>query len=391
MGNNVVAFPGSGRGNARGVVPSRLRDARLAGRLNQSELAEAIGISRQAISAFEQGEKSPEPETLSRIASTLNQSVAFFATEDREVFGESSTRFFRKFGPDTKRRNLMCDVFGKWFVQTTRYFFDFVNFPQVALPSAASPTLATGRYSDEEIETAAELCRIEWGLGTGPLSNVVGLLESKGVAVCRYEFAEEQIEAFSFWNGPRPFIFLSSDKNSAARARFDAAHELGHLILHRWIGSEEIEDPKVLKEIEREANRFAGAFLLPRRSFPNEVYTTRLDAFVTLKRRWKVAIQAMVYRCKDLAIFDEDQITNLYKQISYRKWRTKEPLDDELPLEQPKLLTRAADLVVKSGKKMADQIVAEIQISADFLAAICGVSGQFFDALKPVEFTPSLK
>lgn len=238
---------------------------------------------------------------------------------------------------------------------------------------------------------AAELCRIEWGLGTGPLSNVVGLLESKGVAVCRYEFAEEQIEAFSFWNGPRPFIFLSSDKNSAARARFDAAHELGHLILHRWIGSEEIEDPKVLKEVEREANRFAGAFLLPRRSFPNEVYTTRLDAFVTLKRRWKVAIQAMVYRCKDLAIFDEDQITNLYKQISYRKWRTKEPLDDELPLEQPRLLTRAADLVVKSGKKMADQIVAEIQISSDFLAAICGVSGRFFDTLKPVEFTPSLK
>ena len=105
---------------------------------------------------------------------------------------------------------------------------------------------------------AAELCRIEWGLGTGPLSNVVGLLESKGVAVCRYEFAEEQIEAFSFWNGPRPFIFLSSDKNSAARARFDAAHELGHLILHRWIGSEEIEDPKVLKEVEREANRFVA-------------------------------------------------------------------------------------------------------------------------------------
>jgi len=175
------------------------------------------------------------------------------------------------------------------------------------------------------------------------------------------------------------------------RARYDAAHELGHLVLHRWVGPDEIEDPKNLKEIEREANRFAGALLLPRRSFPNEVYTTRLDAFVTLKRRWKVAIQAMVYRCKDLAIFDEDQITNLYKQISYRKWRTREPLDDELPLEQPKLLTRAANLLVKNGKKMADQIVAEIQVSADFLAAICGVSAQFFEIPKPVEFTPSLK
>jgi Zn-dependent peptidase ImmA (M78 family) len=87
-----------------------------------------------------------------------------------------------------------------------------------------------------------------------------------------------------------------------------------------------------LKQIEREANRFAGAFfLLPQTSFTNEVHTTRLDAFIELKRRWKVAIQAMVYRCKNLEIFDEYQITNLYIQISRRKWKTKEPLDDVLP------------------------------------------------------------
>jgi len=390
MGNNVVAFHGGGRGTARRVVPSRLRDARLANRLNQSELATAIGVSRQAISAFEQGEKAPDPETLARIASTLKQSVSFFAAEDCAVFGESSTRFFRAFGPDTKRRNLMCDVLGKWFVQVTRYFYDFVNFPKVDLPSM-SPQRPSGRYSDEEIETAAEQCRKQWGLGLGPLSNVVGLLESKGVAVCRFEFEEEKIEAFSFWNGPRPFIFLSSDKGSSARARFDAAHELGHLILHRWIGADDLEDPKILKAVEREANRFAGALLLPQQSFPNEVYTTRLDAFVGLKRRWKVAIQAMIYRCKDLGIFDEDQITNLYKQISFRKWRTKEPLDDEIPLEQPTLLRRAAELVVNAGKKLSDQIVTEIQVSADFLAAICGVKVTFFEAPATVEFTPSLK
>jgi Zn-dependent peptidase ImmA (M78 family) len=284
----------------------------------------------------------------------------------------------------------MCDVFGKWFVQTARYFYDFVNFPEVNL-SSASPTHSTGRYTDEEIEIAAEQCRRQWGLGLGPLSNIVGLLESKGIIVCRYGLTEEKIEAFSFWNGPRPFIFLSSDKASAARARFDAAHELGHLILHRWIGPDDLEDPKTLRLIEREANRFAGAFLLPRQSFPNEVYTTRLDAFVALKSRWKVAIQAMVYRCKDLGIFDEDQVTNLYKQISHRKWRTKEPLDDQIPLEQPKLLTRAADLVVSAGKKMADQIVNEIQVNADFLAAICGVSTQFFEPPISIEFNPSLK
>jgi Zn-dependent peptidase ImmA (M78 family)/transcriptional regulator with XRE-family HTH domain len=389
--NNVVSFPAARGGSAaRRLVPSRLKDARLAKRLNQSELAVAVDVSRQAISAFEQGEKSPESDTMARIAVVLDQALSFFVTDDPPTFGDSSTRFLRAFGPDTKRRNLMCEVLGKWFVQTSRYFSDLVNFPAVDLPSA-SPKNVSGRYNNDEIEAAAEECRGHWGLGLGPISNVVGLFENKGITICRYEVAEDDIEAFSFWNGPRPFIFLSSRKDSAVRARFDAAHELGHLILHRWVGPEELEDPKTLRLIEAEANRFAGAFLLPRKSFPNEVYTTRLDAFVPLKRRWKVAIQAMIYRCKDLWIFDEDQITNLYKQISYRKWRTKEPLDDEIPLEQPHLLKQSIELVIKARKKMAEEIAGDIRVSSRMIAAFCGVPPSLFEGGRMVEFLPTLK
>src|SRR6185437_9053940 len=106
---------------------------------------------------------------------------------------------------------------------------------------------------------------------------------------------------------------------------------------------------------EREADRFASAFLLPRKSFQAEIFTSRLDAFVMLKKRWNVSIQAMVYRCKQLELFDEDQVTNLYKQISARRWRTREPLDDPavVPLEQPRLLKRALEMVVAAGVKMA--------------------------------------
>lgn len=100
---------------------------------------------------------------------------------------------------------------------------------------------------------------------------------------------------------------------------------MAHLCLHRWVGSEEIDDPLRLKEIEREADRFAGAFLLPGKSFPNEVYSARAESFIDLKARWKVSIQAMVYRAKDLGLFDDRQVTNIYKQISFKKWRTTEP------------------------------------------------------------------
>ena len=55
------------------------------------------------------------------------------------------------------------------------------------------------------------------------------------------------------------------------------------------------------------------------------------------------------------------------------------------------MLKRAAELIVNAGKKLSDQIVTEIQVSADFLAAICGVKVTFFEISTEVEFSPSLK
>jgi Zn-dependent peptidase ImmA (M78 family) len=267
-----------------------------------------------------------------------------------------------------------------------------VNFPEVKVPQI-SPSSNSGRYDPEEIELAAEECRKLWQLGVGPLSNVVSLLEAHGITVCRHELNGETVEAFSFWSGNRPFVVLSSQKDSAARSRFDAAHELGHLILHRWIGADELEDPKKLKDIEREADRFASAFLLPRKSFQAEIFTTRLDAFVSLKRRWNVSIQAMVYRCKQLELFDEDQVTNLYKQISARRWRSREPLDDpqEVPLEQPRLLRRAVEMLVSAGFKMADEIAADLKIARYLVAEFCNLPVEFFASRGAPEFLPSIK
>lgn len=203
----------------------------------------------------------------------------------------------------------------------------------------------------------------------------------------------ERVEAFSFWNGARPFVFLASEKESAARARYDVAHECGHLVLHRGVGQEDVEDPKVLRRIEDEANRFAGALLLPRQSFPNEVFTTRLDAFVELKMRWKVSIQAMVYRCKDLGVFDEYQITNLYKQISARKWRTKEPLDDpnSNPLEQPKLLRRAVSMVLDANRKTPDDLAAELALAPGIIETLCNLDEGTLSAVEPMLPQPSLR
>jgi Zn-dependent peptidase ImmA (M78 family)/transcriptional regulator with XRE-family HTH domain len=388
--SNVLPFSGKQpRAGSRRLIPSRLRDARIARRLNQTELAALVGVTRQAVSAYEQGEKTPDARTLALIVQALDQPVAFFTSKDRPNFGQFSTRFFRAFGPETKRRNLMCDVYANWMVQTARYFDDLVNYPPITFPSF-TPENANS-YNDEEIENAATQCRKIWGLGYGPLSNFLSLSEGRGVIAARLILSGERVEAFSFWNGDRPFVFLASDKTSAARARFDVAHEVGHLVLHRGIGEEDIENPKVLRQVEHEANRFAGALLLPQQSFPNEIYTTRLDAFIELKMRWKVAIQAMVYRCKDLGIFDEYQITNLYKQISARKWRTTEPLDHDLPLEQPKTLRRAVEMVVSAGRKTQEDIWTELALSPDTVEELCNLDAGSLSSAEAAPIEPQLR
>lgn len=393
---NIVKFP-SAANPAQGrrlLIPARLTEARLAERFTQTELAGHVGVSRQAISSYELGEKSPEPAVLSAIAEILKQPVNFFTKVERASFGKRSTNFFRKKGADTKRRNQACQVYSSWLASSAYAFDHIANFPQVDLPSFEPGVSGSHSYCDEEIELRAEDVRRHFGLGLGPISNVIRLLETKGILVCRMEITGESVEAFSYWSGDRPFVFLASDKKSAVRRRFDAAHELAHLCLHRWVGEEELDDPVRLKQIESEADHFAAAFLLPRKSFPNEVYSPRVEAFIDLKARWKVAIQAMVYRCKDLGIFDDRQVVNMYKQISYKKWRTNEPLDSgpkAISMEEPLLLRRVAELVFQSGRYGIDELRADLALSDAVMEQFFGLPSGSLRADPPDQIAPTLK
>jgi Zn-dependent peptidase ImmA (M78 family) len=394
--NNILSFPATAQPSQIGrlLIPERLTEGRLAARLTQTELAGRIGVSRQAVSAYEIGDKSPDPLVLRKISEELGQPVNFFTKVKRLTFGKHSANFFRKKGADTKRRNQACEIYAEWLASSAFAFDATANFPAVNIPQFEPTRSSSHSYTEDEIEDIAEAVRKFFNLGLGPISNVIRLLETKGVIICRLSIPGEKIEAFSYWSGDRPFVFLASDKKSAARARFDVAHELAHLCLHRWVGKEELEDELRLKEIESEADHFAGAFLLPRKSFPNEVYSPRAEAFIDLKARWKVSIQAMVYRCKNLGIFDERQVTNVYKQISYKKWRTIEPLDagvKGLPLEEPLLLRRVAELVFQSGRYRVDELKADLGLSDETIEQLIGLPLGALSAQTPDTYEPTLK
>lgn len=393
--SNVVEFSrtASREEPRKRLLPSRLLEARRAQRLNQTELARKVGVTRQSISAYELGIKTPEPHIMRALSQSLEQPIGFFTRIDLPTFGPPSANYYRKVGPDTKRRNVACATYADWLAQTAYAFDPWVNYPETDIPAFDPESPVGHTYSDDEIERAAEEVRKHFELGLGPISNVVRLLESKGVIACRLKIPDERIDAFSFWRGERPFVFLTSEKESAARSRFDAAHELGHLCLHRWVGAEDIEDAKVLKIVEREADRFAGAFLLPRKSFPNEVYSPRLMAFVDLKCRWKVSIQAMVYRCRDLGVFDEQQTVNLYKQISRKKWRTQEPLDGEdgLPFEDPLLLSRVAKMVLDANLVTGEELCQKLGFSPSWIGRLTGLKQNEYLTENEISLQPRLK
>jgi Zn-dependent peptidase ImmA (M78 family)/DNA-binding XRE family transcriptional regulator len=359
--------------------------------MNQVELAAEVGVTRQAISAFELDEKSPDPTTFAALVAALKQPLRYFTEPHAKAESSEGTRFFRKFGADTVRRNDACAVLGEWFVRTAAYVGEYVNLPPVDLPRHEPGD--GSRYTFDEVNEIADAVRKSWNLGSGPLSNVLALLESKGVTICRYELSQENVEAFSFWSNGRPFIFIASEKEVGVRSRFDLAHELGHLVLHQSVRQEDLLDKSKLKTVEKEANWFAGAFLLPQATFPNEIYSPRLDSFIPLKARWKVSIQAMIYRCHSLGIFDDEQTLNLRKQISFRKWRTKEPMDNPktIPLEQPKLLKRAIELLLEHKVKHPEAIVDEVRLRADLLEGFLNLPRGTLSKTDLPGFEPTLR
>src|SRR5438477_9463176 len=200
----------------------------------------------------------------------------------------------------------------------------------------------------EEIEQFATQCRRMWSLGDGPIANLLLLLESKGIVVARTDFADTALDAFSCLIGARPFVFLSSDR-SAVRSRYDAAHELGHLVLHSGVSMQQMEDNQIHDRAEKEANRFAAAFLLPRQVFRYEVHSTRLNSFLSLKKRWRVSVGALIARCKDIRIIDDYEFRRLRKLMSHYGYIKQEPLDDKLEPEEPTVLRRSIELLLSKG------------------------------------------
>jgi Zn-dependent peptidase ImmA (M78 family) len=225
------------------------------------------------------------------------------------------------------------------------------------------------RDGDERIEEIADEVREFWNLGFSPVTDLIPVLEYHGIIVIEETVRCEDMDAVSRWQGGRPYILLSGDEDSNPRKLFNLAHELGHLVLHTSV---EVNS-RILDRLENQANRFAGAFLMPRRTFAREVANTSIDYFITLKARWRIAVAAMVYRCKELGILNPYQVKYMWRQMNVRGIRKREPLDTEYPLSKPTVLASAIGMLIDNKIKLPVQIAEELMLNTDDVESLCSV------------------
>lgn len=295
--------------------PQRLILGRKRRKLTARALASMIGVSPITISRLENGANEPENETIDALARALDFPQAFFFAEEFDELPAEAASFRSLSSMTAKERDAALSA------GVIAYLFHDWVAERFNLPASDVPELR----GDATPEAAAQIVRANWGLGEQPVSNMVKLLESKGVGVFSLCEETKNVDAFSCWRGERPFVFLNTFK-SAERSRFDAAHELGHLVMHKH-GA-----PQDSRQAESEADRFASAFLMPADDVMSRIrYVTDLDSLIHAKKRWGVSVAALNYRLHKLRIVSEWQNRSLNIEMSSRGYRRREP--DGLPPE----------------------------------------------------------
>lgn len=321
-------MPSSG-GAVLAFDAGRLAQARRLRQMLKSELAGAIGVTPGAVTQFEAGTTKPSPATLAKAALTLGMPAEFFLTGRKAYSVGPDEAHFRALRATSKRERDAARTRIELLAELVEFLERYVGLPAVDVPQGRDP---------EDREGVSEQLRERWALGRGPIADMVGVLERRGVVVARLPASTDRVDAFSCWVGEKPYVVLTSNKRSADRSRFDAAHELAHLLFHHDAV------PGARRE-EGEAQAFASAFLLPRESIVAEL-PSRPDfpKLINLKLRWKVSIQALLRRGNDLGVYSDAAYRRAMTRISAAGWRMREPGDVGRP-EEPVVLRRAITML----------------------------------------------
>jgi Zn-dependent peptidase ImmA (M78 family) len=324
----------------------RLSLARKRRRLTSKGFAELLGMSPVTVTRLEKANNEPDPATVEAIVKVLKFPKEFFYGDDIDELTKDAASF-RSLTAMSAREREAALAAGQIAYLLSDYVSEKFNLPTPALIDLSHERDPAG---------AAQTIRQAWGLGEQPIGSMIKMLESKGVRVFSLAENTKNVDAFSCWRDNIPYVFLNTFK-STEHSRFDAAHELGHLTLHKHGG------PQQGRDAEMEANQFASAFLMPLNDVKARVpYVKSLSQLVAFKKRWGVSVMALAYRLHKIGVLTDWQYRTFCIQISERGYRTSEP--NGLPREESvawkKVLTE-----LWSDRISKNQIADELHIPPD--------------------------
>jgi Zn-dependent peptidase ImmA (M78 family)/transcriptional regulator with XRE-family HTH domain len=313
--------------------PEMLILARESRSYNQTELARLLDVQQGTVSKLESGFLRPTSEIIDKLVEHLKYPAELFSQTDR-IYGFNSTVFFHR-----KRQSLPDRVLRRLHAQmnlTRMRIARLVRSLGGELPRRFQP-MNPNDYQGGVV-TVAKVVRSMWMLPPGPVKNVTESIEEAGGIVVKFDFGTRQADAISEWIDPYPPIFLvnSNSDISGDRYRLTLAHEAAHIVLHHG----QLPTP----EMEEEANTFAAEFMMPRREIKASLYGMNMAKLAMLKRHWRVSMQALIQRAYELKIITDSQRKYLFINVSRKTGsRIHEPLESEIPVEQPKLFRSLID------------------------------------------------
>ncbi|WP_168207326.1 XRE family transcriptional regulator [Microlunatus elymi] len=343
-------------------LPERLTVARERVGWTKAELADACGVTRRTVSDWEAGRVVRPP--VEQIADVLDFPVGFFGVEPVDQVDVEHVSF--RALTSLSARELKSTIAAATITGSlARWIDENYATPEVDIPwlDQLIPPVSPG--DPNPIQAAASLRRI-WNIGDRPIPNMMSLLESRGVRIFSLSPDVREVDAFSLWLSERPTIFVNPDK-SGERLRFDLAHELGHLVMHRAVVT------AGRRECEISANSFAGSFLMPAAKLMAIVgRNVSLTTVFELKRLFRVSATSMVFRLHELKLINDWKYRNWMSDLSGRGFRRSEP--DGIPSEKSELLTQIVRLAREDGLPIA-RLADNLHIPArDVRAALGGLT-----------------
>lgn len=297
--------------------------------LSQTELADTIGVTQVTLHRYEAGEREPREEAVTALAHSLGVTEAFLRHEFRLQGGIAQDAHMRKRKTTKAGDWKLVEARLNELRMITAFFLSRAPLQQEFTVPEVDMTVTTPAE-------AAQLTRARWRMPSGPVTAIIPWLEAAGIVVIVEEFPTPKIDGMSQW-GKDSAVTLINSLLPANRRRLTMAHELGHLVMHDEVLAGD-------DDVEAEANAFAAEFLMPAHIMKNELRTLgsassqrTISLLLALKANWGVSMQALYERAYQLGIVDAEKRTSFYKMLNTRRWRTKEPGDEMILPENPRL------------------------------------------------------